>query len=246
MTSDFKNANTLAHAIKDIAGLELTPRPYNRFEPDDTIWWLVPSVEWPAYKYGKLFFDSRIGKAPKDENGIYSGFYVEKGLGLAVGDLYHQSLIMRDDWLWREFITVLLSDFSTFPPDLILTLVASYIPPEKASFIDTPEGFFAQKESFRGNHVSFSVDAGLKLELINKNLNPSNKEISDHFTQQIIIARNMTDLVLPLSQLPQSDWVWLDFYIGITIPRNSNEINPVHLWKQYLEPWSPWLRKAQV
>ena len=31
-----------------------TARPWNYFKPESTLWWLVPSTEWPSYKYGKL------------------------------------------------------------------------------------------------------------------------------------------------------------------------------------------------
>jgi len=55
MPSDFMNAKTLCHAVQGIANMDLTPRPFNRFDPDVSLWWLVPSTEWPAFKYGKLF-----------------------------------------------------------------------------------------------------------------------------------------------------------------------------------------------
>jgi len=33
-------------------------RPYNRFEPAYTVWWLEPSNDWPAYHHSKLFICS--------------------------------------------------------------------------------------------------------------------------------------------------------------------------------------------
>ena len=55
------SARELAYAINDIGKPGLTPRPWNIYSPDDTFWWLVPTTEWPAYRYGKYAFSH-----PKD------------------------------------------------------------------------------------------------------------------------------------------------------------------------------------
>jgi hypothetical protein len=58
----FRNPNQLCHAVKEITDLSfdrLTPRPWNLYDPDATLWWLIPSGEWPAHKYTKLGFGRR-------------------------------------------------------------------------------------------------------------------------------------------------------------------------------------------
>ena len=39
--NEFKNANTFAHAVNDSLGAPFVPRPFNRFSPDENLWWLV-------------------------------------------------------------------------------------------------------------------------------------------------------------------------------------------------------------
>ena len=51
-----------------------TARPWNRFRPEDTKWWVVPSTAWPSFGNEKLCFWCS-GKY------LYGGFNVEKGNG---------------------------------------------------------------------------------------------------------------------------------------------------------------------
>jgi hypothetical protein len=58
----------------------LVARPWNIYEPETSLWWLVPSSDWPAYKYGKLFFDW----ADQRRKSIWVGFHSEKGTKAAL------------------------------------------------------------------------------------------------------------------------------------------------------------------
>lgn len=53
-----QTSEDFAKTILDLCPDEMTPRPFNRYEPGQTIWWLVPTKEWPAFKFGKYFFDN--------------------------------------------------------------------------------------------------------------------------------------------------------------------------------------------
>jgi hypothetical protein len=86
-------AEAAAYAIKDVAETPFIARPYNRFESYSSLWWLVPSNEWPAFKFGKLFFDlSNLG-TNKDAS-LHCGLCLEKGLSVEL----HRS--MRHLWSW--------------------------------------------------------------------------------------------------------------------------------------------------
>ena len=61
----------------------LTARPYNRFEPENTTWWLVPTTDWPAYRLPKIL----ISKEKNDENLYHIGLYAEKGHGHVVAEI---------------------------------------------------------------------------------------------------------------------------------------------------------------
>lgn len=80
----------------------LVARPFNMYEPETSLWWLVPSNEWPAYKYGKLYFNW----GDIDRKQIRVGFHTEKGLDASIASVYKSAkgsrLIMHDDWHWFD------------------------------------------------------------------------------------------------------------------------------------------------
>lgn len=53
-------------------------RPFNRFEMEKSMWWIIPSKEFPAYCHGKYMVDENL-------DGTYSvGLHIEKGLEKAL------------------------------------------------------------------------------------------------------------------------------------------------------------------
>lgn len=86
-----------------------TARPWNRFRPEETKWWIVPTTAWPSFGNEKLCFWTS-GKY------LYGGFNVEKGIQLTSdGNLSNENcepdllqkkknLIMTEDWKWNRFI----------------------------------------------------------------------------------------------------------------------------------------------
>lgn len=103
------STNFLAHKIleevKNRGYEQFTLRPFNRFEPDTTIWWLVPSTEWPSYKRGKI----AIFK-PVNSDNFMVGLYFEKGLSAKASSMYSlrtaEKLRIGNDWAWN----ILLKD----------------------------------------------------------------------------------------------------------------------------------------
>src|SRR5260370_40373690 len=76
--------------------------PWKMNEPETSLWWLVPSSESPAYKYGKLFFDW----AGSERKRMWVGFHSEKGLDTSISSVYKSAkgsrLIMHDDRQWFD------------------------------------------------------------------------------------------------------------------------------------------------
>jgi hypothetical protein len=111
------SAQELAYAANDSLRLGLTARPWNLYDAADTFWWLVPSTEWPAYRYGKLAFSlakdfPRKGLLGLDDSllatdTVFAGFNVEKGYG-SVATVVNPALrrkpaqILDKKWLWFE------------------------------------------------------------------------------------------------------------------------------------------------
>ncbi len=103
----YENNDRTAHAVQEFVLSQgrwsFSLRPFNRFATAFTEWWLVPAPEWPAYKYGKLCFH----KYPRTADGVlFTGYYVEKGLGVRLTGLpdVQKSHIMQSDWRWYEFV----------------------------------------------------------------------------------------------------------------------------------------------
>jgi hypothetical protein len=234
---EFRNANTLAHAVNDSLGAPFVPRPFNRFSPDESLWWLVGCSDWPAYKHGKLFFVSRREELPGHQNGIFCGFNIEKGLSRRVAGLYPKELIGGDDWAWERFAASISAGFPALPLPQYVSVAVSYIPIETALYDDSPESFFAQKESFEASQADFTLGAHQRLELLSVDANQNCAEIAQHFETKIRAAATLSCLLADLQTFPQSDWCWVDLYVGAVVSKG-----PIgKLWNDYLKPWSAWL-----
>jgi hypothetical protein len=104
------NSQQFTNQLQKVLDPDLTARPYNRFESHNTIWWLVPSTDWPAFKHGK-FFINPIGSGKHEV-----GFDIEKGLGSKILQAFgntesNRRQVMDETWLWRQIIDGSEPDF---------------------------------------------------------------------------------------------------------------------------------------
>ncbi len=105
----YHNARQAAYAVHEELVREgrrpLSARPWNKYDPDNTLWWLVPSTDWPAYKHGKMFFCQK--RASKGH--LFCGLHIEKGFDPIVESAYPfargRRLIMGSDWVWFDFLS---------------------------------------------------------------------------------------------------------------------------------------------
>ncbi|OQO98418.1 hypothetical protein BSK33_17465 [Geobacillus sp. 44B] len=78
-----------------------TLRPFNRFNVEKSMWWIIPSTVYPAYKFGKYMID-------ENKDGTFSvGVHIEKGLEKSLD--YKKALMMDNTWVWHEFIEAVKS-----------------------------------------------------------------------------------------------------------------------------------------
>ncbi len=113
MTID--SPDELAHAVNKHLKLGLTARPWNMYAAGQTMWWLVPSGDWPAYQHGKFVFSLADDDARKpllgsnsavlETDKIFAGYAVEKGYGevatVVNPALRHKATqIMDRSWVW--------------------------------------------------------------------------------------------------------------------------------------------------
>jgi hypothetical protein len=90
MSNDI-STNVVAHKVleelKNRGFDHFTLRPWNLYKPENTLWWLVPSKDWPSYKYGKI----AIYK-PKNSDSLRVGFHWRGEYHLKLGKCSHQEL----------------------------------------------------------------------------------------------------------------------------------------------------------
>ncbi|WP_047154564.1 hypothetical protein [Aneurinibacillus tyrosinisolvens] len=98
----YENSHELTKSIHECLKTQhkrFTLRPFNRYDHKKSMWWLIPSTEYPAYRFGKYF-------VCENGDGTYSvGLHVEKGLEKAVE--YKRELMLDDTWTWHDFTKAL-------------------------------------------------------------------------------------------------------------------------------------------
>ena len=106
MSTSFRKPHELSAAVQAVAKDEfekLILLPYNRFDPENSAWWLVPGIGNPAYKYTKYYFN--WGDMRRS---LRVGIHAEKGLSPEVSSAYPTSKgstkIMQKDWHWYQFV----------------------------------------------------------------------------------------------------------------------------------------------
>ena len=76
-----------------------TLRPFNRFNAEKSMWWIIPSTEFPAYKFGKFMID-------ENPNGTYSlGIHIEKGFQKSIDS--KEKEMLEEGWIWHEFMSAI-------------------------------------------------------------------------------------------------------------------------------------------
>jgi len=218
-------------------GRRLYVLPYNRFDPDkSTFWWLSPSPDNPAYKYGKFAF------AIYEDNIMRTGLYVEKGLGLEYCSIDKSKsagrMVMDETWSWHSFLRDMKGEGISQALDMInakanvrseLHLEGGYASP----------GFDPQRPRFKWDRSVFQWDPGDQiLTLLKEN---RRGEVLPKLGESITFP----DLASKLSNLPESSFIWIDLLIGIRL--NMSSTTP-HAWdgnelvRNVLDPLYEWVR----
>lgn len=215
-----------------------TPRPWNRFSPENSLWWVVPSTYWPAYQYGKYVFFYEDGF-------LYCGLNIEKGLGRIVANYYPKTekkgLIMKDEWTWNKFLDVLnkdkinktlseLQEINNQPVTILL----------RGGLADDPDDFDPQ--AHKSDLIWFELE-GENLKLI-KN------EMRNSTLLHFLNASSMKDISDTISKInsKELDCTWIDLNILVKFKineiyscRNSNLIDVEQLNALVLEQLKYWV-----
>jgi hypothetical protein len=210
----------------------------------DTLWWLVPSTDWPAYRHGKFVFslakdsprkalaglNNSLIKADK----IFAGLNVEKGYGHVATEVdatlkRKTTQIIDNDWLWFTLVdgngparfTKLLAAVSA-TEKLHLYVVSSYVHDREST---------VQPER---DAVMFSCHpAGISAVL--------------HNQFPIGVLRGIhkaTDFVTLAELLKTIDgYHWVDIYVGTYLTKGNIDIK--EFYQRVLLNFNEWVVEAQ-
>jgi hypothetical protein len=152
MYTEASSPQELCYRVKQLCEGEfetLSARPWNRFEPANSLWWIVPATDWPAFRHGKLYFDW----TSPDHSAISCGLHVEKGLNRSIQSAYPSKkgsqYIMGSDWVWHRFLRDL--ENGTVPTALAKALVGTdngFILRVEGGYVPDPGSFDPYADEF--------------------------------------------------------------------------------------------------
>lgn len=227
-----------------IPGGKVVRRPFNRFQPDVTGWWLVPSLELPFYRCGKIYCDW----GDSERQTITCGFYLEKGLAAEVAVVYSskkgRALIMNDSWQWCNFVADCTN--GTFLHALKCAAANSGLPVEvhiSGGYVDDPALFDPYSEIQKKDHFIFDLQNDyetLKYRCAKRDamvLKPLNK------------VKTLTDFSLAVKEFSADHFLWLNVFISARFnilsegPSDSTDVwSSEKIWKHFLINFTPWLK----
>jgi hypothetical protein len=227
----------LADHLKKQGWPKIGCKPWNRFDPYMSHWLVIPSTDWPAYRYGKYFF---IPGENSDE--VLCGLTVEKGLGqnylLAFPVPKARPLIMDDEWAWQILLDDLSSGTFQSSLDRIVTSLNGIISIEiTAGPIDDPEVLYDPDSLIKWDHAKFAYgEKGLTLAV---------SEINDGCLKEIAQVNNCSELGQCLINFPNTDWMWVNFDIHMKVslthdPQIGSDESIQGLWNNYLVNLDRW------
>ncbi len=237
LTTNLMSARELCHEIKPCFA-DLFVNCYNRFDADNSVYWLTPTGEIPSYKYAKFCF------APDDRycSVLLAGLALEKGLNPEYSAMFGKSqgkkLAMTSDWAWNGF----MSDMSgeEIPATLNLIEEATGVTPivmvSGQYCIPGGEEFDPEKPRLKAEHLYFEAKSK-KLTLIDYKPSPNQNPLSS-----LKQASTLSDLASRFETLPEKDFVWIDLLFALPLkidPEASNPIEPISLGKSLglFEKW---------
>ena len=234
----------LAHAVNRRLKLGLTPRPWNMYAAVDTLWWLVPSPDWPAYQHGKFAFSFSKDDARKallgpndavlETETIFAGYNVEKGYGqeaLVVNPaLRHKpGQILNRTWVWSQvtqgdgpaqFANSLKSAASS--GSLYLYVVCSYVHDRES--IVQPER----------DAIMFACEpAGMSVIL--KRFPVGVLSGTEHATDFPALAKRLASV---------GGYYWIDMYVGRHVAKGVIDVDA--LFQNVLSYFEHWVVPART
>ncbi len=214
----------------------LASRPWNRYEWLDTEWLISPVKEFPLYRPCKYFTMMDKVEDPA-ESRLRAGLYVEKGYGDVARALHPEKQIMEDDWGWPRFL-------EGFKSGAIPSVLNGLSGPCKAQIelnlfggYDDSEGRLVE-ETFGDYTFTLKGNDSLAVDV----------EAKSKETASLADVKDWKHLVAALDTLTRDDYLWLNFYLGLSMPIAPRVGTPKGevwtddiVWTRFLKPFLPWI-----
>lgn len=233
------NPHRFCNILADAAAADkckLARRPFNRFKPELTSWWLVPSSALPFYKFPKVY----INWNEKKRDSMLCGLYFEKGLAPELASVYPsrkgRSLLMKGKWYWHEFIKKCAdSSFAQTIRDAAETSGLGIEIHISGGYVDDPALFDPYGEKQKKDHYVFEL--GKDMKTLNYR-----SAIRDTMTLKCLNkVKNVDDLCKTFQELDKEHFLWLDIFVAseFKVPQTDTPetdiINSTEIWNNFLK-----------
>ncbi|MEI6055904.1 MAG: hypothetical protein WCR55_07580 [Lentisphaerota bacterium] len=201
-----------------VSDAKLTKRPWDRFRPDFTSWYLVPSTSVTYYKFGKLYFS----KDKETSDSIGCGMFFEKGLGESLGIVYStkqaKPLMMDSTWFWHKFVSESSKDNFPFKKANLDTSLGSLKVKVEGGYVTEPNSFDPYKmRMLKWDKYVFDYN-------INKDLFSVSESQRESFVLKLHGIKSFSDFVSSLKELEKDEWLWLNIFIYTELKTNISDI----------------------
>lgn len=216
---------------------KLVARPWNRFDPVDTLWYLVPSPDWPAYRFCKLAFESPT-------RGILRcTLAVEKGVDASIAAAYPngKAYVMDKRWAWPRLmdavrngaIDLACSRIAERDLEVKVWLDGGYCHDREPEDLKAPNSDWTYLEyTWSGGRISLK-----------------STQLGDAGFARLQDCTSLTELPHTLDTIEAVEWRWVNWYIGVEGALCPLEPgmdapggwNARDIWHNCLEPWHAWL-----
>lgn len=253
MNTQAPTPKDLCYRVKQVCEGEfntLSARPWNKFEPAESLWWLIPATDWPAYRYAKLYFDW----TSPDHSALSCGLHMEKGLDPSIQSAYPSKMgsryIMESDWAWHSFLADLEQGTVTkaiekamagADKDFVLKIEGGYVP--------DPGSFDPYADEFRKTKAIYRFACSNRLEACNLLQAVDHAKLMEHLKD----ANSLAQVAVQLKALMSNPWLWIDVWLGLSLDIQtslkaetviSDADAEMELWHKHLRHFAGWLQTA--
>ena len=207
---------------------------WDRFRPDSTGWYLVPSTSVIYYKYGKLFFS----KEKETSDSIACGIFFEKGLGESLGSVYStkqaKPLIMDKTWFWHKFIFESLSNDFPLKKENLNFYGNSVNVKVEGGYVTEPNSFDPYRmRMLKWDKYVFKYD-------ITQDMFSISESRRESFVLKLHHIKSFSDFISSLKELEKDEWLWLNVFIYSEIKDDISDIknNSKLVYDQFLKSCS--------